>query len=218
MEGKYSHYAVRAGKVPSIYTSWEEDELQVLGFSLDKFKGFLKISSRPCTPNAETGYWVAGGGLTLIGLSGSGNVDYVPETQLGDFLIAEDIKLSLVRACMKLSMGCPMFEGKEFYLQYGVRMFYFSAALRCKERGVNLEVEGCVCAAQSRAREDAAHKLLDMLWRHTGNSIMDFNYRRFCAAQQHVQELQEVHDREVVESVRELEAQCGALWKEIENY
>ncbi|MED6204235.1 hypothetical protein PIB30_007347 [Stylosanthes scabra] len=263
MEGKYSHYAVRVGRVPGIYTSWEEAEPQVTGFPFAKFKGFKSLGEAlkymqhgkekkekgplrnvdSLTPqmrnmgvgssqggsswhdgSSQGGSSPGGSPATRFGRSipsipiGSVDVDFVPETQLGGFLIAEDMVQYLVRACTKLNMPWPIVEGREFYSAYGVRMFCFTAALRCNERGLNLKVEGCISAEQSRARDNAAYKLLDVLLRHTGNSILDFNYRRLCAAQQQVQELQEAHDREVPERVRELEEKCEALTKEIEKY
>lgn len=57
-------YAVRAGRVPGVYTSWDECEKQVKGFSLARFKGFasreeaeqfvLGVESADETPPAST--------------------------------------------------------------------------------------------------------------------------------------------------------------------
>ncbi|MED6170381.1 hypothetical protein PIB30_030354 [Stylosanthes scabra] len=41
--GNYSHYAVRHGRVPGIYTNWEDAEPQVLGFPRAKFNGFRSL-------------------------------------------------------------------------------------------------------------------------------------------------------------------------------
>ncbi|MED6195586.1 hypothetical protein PIB30_039281 [Stylosanthes scabra] len=240
MEGKYSHYAVRVDKVPGIYTSWEEAEEQVSGYSFAKFKGFKNLAEAVAymqqgkdrkqkgpLRNVETltpqmrklGVGLSQAGLTQIGASGSGpsmpvgsaESEYVPETRLGGFLIVEEMELYLVRACMKLSMGCPILDGRAFYDQYGAKMFCFTGAFRCEEKGVYFEVEGCVCADQIRAREDAAYKLLDRLLTHTGHTILDFNYRRLCASQQQVEELRVVQDNEA-------EDRQTQIWAETPRY
>ncbi|MED6115384.1 hypothetical protein PIB30_089948 [Stylosanthes scabra] len=40
---KYSHYTVRVGRLPGIYTSWEECNEQVHGFLCASFKGFKSL-------------------------------------------------------------------------------------------------------------------------------------------------------------------------------
>ncbi|MED6157456.1 hypothetical protein PIB30_023187 [Stylosanthes scabra] len=41
--GKYSHYAVKAGRVKGVYTSWKDCAEQVLGYSGAQFKGFKNL-------------------------------------------------------------------------------------------------------------------------------------------------------------------------------
>ncbi|MED6126053.1 hypothetical protein PIB30_074653 [Stylosanthes scabra] len=36
-------------------------------------------------------------------------------------------------------------------------------ALRCDDKGINVEAESCYCPDEARSREDAAYKLLDNL-------------------------------------------------------
>ncbi|MED6106129.1 hypothetical protein PIB30_002022 [Stylosanthes scabra] len=40
---KYTHYAVRVGRVPSIHRTWEECDEQVHGFPFASFKGFRSL-------------------------------------------------------------------------------------------------------------------------------------------------------------------------------
>ncbi|MED6209246.1 hypothetical protein PIB30_052881, partial [Stylosanthes scabra] len=40
---KYSHYAVRVGKVPGIYLTWDECDEQVHGYPFASFKGFKSL-------------------------------------------------------------------------------------------------------------------------------------------------------------------------------
>ncbi|MED6116737.1 hypothetical protein PIB30_102968 [Stylosanthes scabra] len=231
--GKYSHYAVRVGKVPGVYTSWDECEAQVLGVPKAKYKGFNSLQDALAFVNggAETQKKKAPS-LSLDSLSpkmanlGVGS-SHMGATQIGmTWMVAfksgfdrgEEMELYLVRACVKLHVGSPIFERREFYSEYGQRMYYFSAKLSCEEKGLMLEVQGCCCHDEGRAREDAAFNLLDKLLTQTGNSIMDFNYRRLCAVNQQIAEMQNLQEGRMGQRLREVERDCEALRKQLEIY
>ncbi|MED6207709.1 hypothetical protein PIB30_038175 [Stylosanthes scabra] len=247
--GKYSHYAVRVGKVPGVYTSWEECEKQVIGFSRAKYRGFHNLSDAMAYVRggsdmekkksplksmdslspimAKLGVGLSQTGPTQMGMTGTttygyggdaGDVDFVPETQGGGFLIAEEMELYLLRACLMLKLGSPRFEGKEFYSEYGQRMYYFSAKLTCEGKGLFLEVHGCFCQDEERAREDAAYNLLDKLLTTTGHSIIDFNYRRLCTAKQQIEEMQNMQESVMWQRLREAERERDALKKQVEIF
>ncbi|MED6115668.1 hypothetical protein PIB30_092897 [Stylosanthes scabra] len=217
--GKYSHYAVRVGKVPSVYTSWDECEAQVSGVPKAKYKGFNSLQDALAFVNggAETqkkkapllsldslspkmanfGVGSSHMGATQMGMTGMvafksgfdrGDVDYVSKTQEEAF--------SLRR--------------RWSYTWY--------ERLRCEEKGLMLEVQGYCCHDEGRAREDAAFNLLDKLLTQTGNSIMDFNYRRLCAANQQIEEMQNLQEGRMGQRLREVERDCEALRKQLEIY
>ncbi|MED6209012.1 hypothetical protein PIB30_050486 [Stylosanthes scabra] len=159
--GKYSHYAVRVGRVPGIYRTWEEADEHVLGFSGAQFKGFkslqeaitymkketkekrtMKQTLEQLTPQMHNlGVGSSQQSFTESGVVGSvsmatvrsTDVQFVPETQGGGFLIVEVMELYLLRACMKLEVGSPTLERRLHYSHYGGTLFSFSAALRCEE-------------------------------------------------------------------------------------
>ncbi|MED6150632.1 hypothetical protein PIB30_074265, partial [Stylosanthes scabra] len=123
---------------------------------------------------------------TVVFSSGSTGDGYVSETQGGGFLMVEDMEVYLMRACVKLGMGCPIFEPRWFISPQGERMVGYGASIRCEEKGVYLQVESSYCGSDGRARQDAAYLLLDQLLRRTGYTICDFNYRRLCEDEEQI--------------------------------
>ncbi|MED6205860.1 hypothetical protein PIB30_021652 [Stylosanthes scabra] len=247
--GKYSHYAVRIGKVPGVYTSWEDCEPHVIGYPRAKYKGFHNLSDaiafvrgRPVTEKkkspmkstdllspkmAKLGVGSSQMGPTQTGLTGTnlyvngddaGDVEFVPETQGGGYLIVEEMELYLLRACMKLQVGSPQLERREFYSEYGQRMFYFKGKLNCEGKGLVLEIDGCACHDEGRAREDAAYNLLDRLLIATGNSIMDFNYRRLCIAKQQIEAMQNLPESNVALRLYEAERERDAYKEQVKIF
>ncbi|MED6196116.1 hypothetical protein PIB30_044243 [Stylosanthes scabra] len=146
-----------------------------------------------------------------------GDVDIVQEAQGGGFLIAAEMELYLLRACTKLHLGSPRFERREFYSEFGLRMYYFTAKLKCEEKGLVLEVQGCYCHDEGRAREDASYNLLDRLLVETGHSIMDFNHRRLCAAKQQIEEKQNMQESSIGQRFK-AERDRDAYKKQLEIY
>ncbi|MED6123213.1 hypothetical protein PIB30_047038 [Stylosanthes scabra] len=188
-EGKYSHYAVRVGRVNGIYTSWGDCAPNVLGFPRAQFKGFKSLEE--ALKYMQKGKEAKG---KMVGSSSSGmenlsrqmstlHEEYVPQTQGGGFLIVEDMELYLLRACRTLEAGFPCFERRVFYDSEGLRHYAFKAALQCELKRIDMQADNFFCPDEGRAREDAAYKLLDKLLIQTGYSICDFNYRRLCLAQ-----------------------------------
>ncbi|MED6155922.1 hypothetical protein PIB30_009984 [Stylosanthes scabra] len=201
-DGKYSHYAVRVGKVKGVYTSWEECAPQVLGVSGEQFKGFKSLEEAlEYMQRGETGK----GKMTIVTPTGaektsplkaklaespaqraptqpsssvySGGSQFGTDTG-GGFAIVEDMEMYLWRACRKLAVGPPVFDRKVAYDVNGNLMFGFSAELRSVEKGIEVGAEGCFHPDELMAREDAAFKLLDSLLRKTGQEMCDFNFRR----------------------------------------
>ncbi|MED6122207.1 hypothetical protein PIB30_037639 [Stylosanthes scabra] len=149
---------------------------QVLGHPGAQFKGFKSLEDALAYMNkVPKGKGKEG--------SMSPNVHSVPETQRGRFLIVEDMKLYLLRTCVKLQIGSPIFDRSVFYDNQGLRMFAFTPAIRCDEKGINLEVESCFSPYEGKSRDDAAYQLLDKLLRQAGHSVCDFNYMRLYLAQ-----------------------------------
>ncbi|MED6170382.1 hypothetical protein PIB30_030355 [Stylosanthes scabra] len=72
---------------------------------------------------------------------------------------------------MKLRDGCPVIDGRGFYSPLGEKVFSFSVALQCDELGLNPKAVGCVCPDESRAREDAAYNLLDLVLKATSTQL-----------------------------------------------
>ncbi|MED6130961.1 hypothetical protein PIB30_005615 [Stylosanthes scabra] len=169
-EGKYSHYAVREGRVKGVYTSWEDCAAQVLGYKGAQFKGFKKLEEALAYMNKRSDGKGKGKSVTAtstaaeqlhphmakLGMgtlrtlatqggssSGDGSVptgtfedvDYVPETQGGGFLIMEDMEFYLLRACHKLECGLPKIDRKVLYDNCGEKLFAFRAGLHCEEKG-----------------------------------------------------------------------------------
>ncbi|MED6225075.1 hypothetical protein PIB30_090269 [Stylosanthes scabra] len=128
------------------------------------------------------------------------------------------MELYLLRACHKLQAGCPIFDRKIFYDKDGLKLYAFTAALRCDHLGINVEVESIFSPKEARSRNDAAYKMLDKLLKQTGNSICDFNYRRLCLAQQQLEEQEGNQDSTMVRRLREVECDLKLLNKEIEIY
>ncbi|MED6131026.1 hypothetical protein PIB30_006354 [Stylosanthes scabra] len=86
-------------------------------------------------------------------------------SQGGGFVIGEDMEHYLWRPCRNLGLGCPVFERKVFYDVNGNIMFGFSTKLRCEDKGVEVDFDGCFLTDEFMAREDAAFKLLGRLLR-----------------------------------------------------
>ncbi|MED6136757.1 hypothetical protein PIB30_058823 [Stylosanthes scabra] len=224
--GKYTHYAVRVGRILGIYEMWEEAEQQVKRFSMAQFKGFKSLDEAVAYmqkgadqklkgPVQNTGVQLTPQ-MQRLGVGSSSNFRqsvYRAETTHSTKLVAQTRTMSRQR-----KMGCPMFEPKVFYSQVGEKLFAFTAELRCQEKGLNLEVEGFACPDERRAREDVTYNLLDNLLRHTSNSILDFNYRRLCVAQQRGEKLEQSQVGVFMGRVHDLEGQCEALRKQIEVY
>ncbi|MED6203935.1 hypothetical protein PIB30_004065 [Stylosanthes scabra] len=232
--GRFTHYAVRVGRVPGIYYTWPEAEEQPGGghwvHECGKGKKKQPMSSQRVdrlTPHMQNlGVGSSQQNLTQSQLLGSvfsipgggREADYVPETQRGGFVIMEEMELYMLCVCMKMGFGCPNFEPRLISSTYGGAMFSFKAAIRCDEKGINVEVEGGICGDQARAREDAAYNLLDNLLSQTGYSILDFNFRKVCALRQRIEELEQQQAENTDVRVVELESGCAALKTEIETY
>ncbi|MED6180658.1 hypothetical protein PIB30_012256 [Stylosanthes scabra] len=244
----YTHYAVRVGRAPGIYNTWDEAEEQVLRYPGAQHMGFNSLDEAIEYMNAgklkkkKAMSSQSVDRLTLhmknlgVGSSreastqsqfmrnvqsypiGGRDGEYVLETQGGGFVIMEEMELYLLCVCMKLNFGWPTFEPLLFTSTSGGMLFSFKAALRCDEKGINVEVDGGICSDQSRAREDAAFNLLDNLLTMTGNSILDFNYRKVRALQQRVEELEQERAENPPARVVALERRCKALKDEIETY
>ncbi|MED6195000.1 hypothetical protein PIB30_033920 [Stylosanthes scabra] len=135
---KYSHYAVKVGRVPGIYLTCDECDEQVHGYPYASFKGEQDYS--------------------------------------------------------------------------------FSVKLVCKEAGTNLEAHGCFSSDEGHARDDAAFTLLEMLLSRTGYSICDFNYRRMCALQQQLEDIQGTQGNQLAQRLSEKETECELLIKQIECF
>ncbi|MED6208188.1 hypothetical protein PIB30_042776 [Stylosanthes scabra] len=163
--GRYSHYAIKVGRVPGIYSLWDEAEEHVSGFPFAKFKGFNNLDEAlaymrmvpsqkmkgPVEQNVDVATLhlqnlVVGSAQSSVSQSGSRlsmsrfadgsrEVDSVPEAQGGAFIIVEKMELYLLRACTKLCLGCPIIKGCEFYSYFGTKIYAFTAELRCDEGG-----------------------------------------------------------------------------------
>ncbi|MED6149948.1 hypothetical protein PIB30_067503 [Stylosanthes scabra] len=140
-----------------------------------------------------------------------------PQMNGGRFLIIEDMEFYLLRACHKLEASCPILERKVFFDMYVQKLFAFSTALRCEEKGINLAEERCFWPEESKSRDEAAFKLLDSLLKQTGNEVCDFSYRRNCVAKLQADEQRGNEDSEIRQRLREVERHCEVLKKEIEN-
>ncbi|MED6185337.1 hypothetical protein PIB30_056036 [Stylosanthes scabra] len=169
---KFTHYAVRIGRNPGIYTDWDEAEEQegqsrkMKGAQTSKVEWLTPQMQKMGVGSSQATFTPGeGSGSSPTQSRGSQDGAFVPETQLGGFIIAKEMDLYLVRICTKLGLGTPKFEPKAFHTHYGARMFTFSAELRCEEKGIMLAVDGC------------AYTLLDKLLTVTGHAIMDFNYK-----------------------------------------
>ncbi|MED6112804.1 hypothetical protein PIB30_064993 [Stylosanthes scabra] len=240
MQGeRYSHYAVRVGKVPGIYSSWEECAPHVLGHSGAQYRGFKSLGNALDYMNRvhekKKNMWSPQGGEKMarsVVNAGVGSPKFSPassvldpvrwsfraEAQGGGFLMVEDMEVYLMRACVKLVMGCPVFEPRWFISPQGERMVGYSASLRCEEKGVYLQVESSYCGDDGHARQEAAYLLLDQLLRRIGYTICDFNYRRLCEAEEQIRQSHGPEDVRVAQRLLELEAKCKKLSTEVENY
>ncbi|MED6120301.1 hypothetical protein PIB30_019624 [Stylosanthes scabra] len=205
-KGRYSHYAVRVGKVTRVFTSWEG--AQYKGFhSLEDALAYMQIgkpgkgkvlATQPCSAYQD--------GSVLIGTSAGGG-----------FVIVEDMEFYLLRTCHKLEAGCPIFERKVFFDMYGQKLYAFSAALRCKENGINMATESCFWLKESKSREEVSFKLLDSLLKQTGKEGCDFNYRRNYMATMPNEALMVREDAAIGQRLREVERHCEMLKKVIKN-
>ncbi|MED6111867.1 hypothetical protein PIB30_056306 [Stylosanthes scabra] len=230
---KFTHYAVRIGRVPGIYTDWDEAEEQVLGFPRAKFKGFHSLEEEVTymqeaksrklkgtqTSKVE---WLAPE-MQKMGV-GSSQATYTHDEGSADVLSQSSGSVggtgdSGGGICDLRGDGdVPSSDGRSFYSQFGGMMFSFRAELRCDEKGVMLQVDGCACSDEGRAREDAAYTLLEKLLIVTGHRIMDFNYRKMCAFQRRLQEEEQGEQGHLRERVAELERDCAALLEELDTY
>ncbi|MED6110531.1 hypothetical protein PIB30_043866 [Stylosanthes scabra] len=208
--GKCTHYAVRVGRVPGIYRAWDEAEVHVSGYPRAKYKGFKSLEEALDYMNGPSSQKLKG--------TSSQNVERLtPQMQkLGMWLSQPSATQTWLGG--RCNVGCPTFEPREFYSQFGSKMYACTAALRSEEMGINLEVEGRVCPDKNRAREDAAYNLLQQLLTVTGSSIMDFNYRRLVEAERNLEEKEHGTILQLRSRVAELEATCTSLRKEIENF
>ncbi|MED6107195.1 hypothetical protein PIB30_011765 [Stylosanthes scabra] len=172
-EGKYSHYAVKVGRVASVYTSWGDCAPHVLGFPGAQFKGFKSLEEAMKYMQAGShgkGKMVGSTSKVMeklslqmstlrVGTSGMsprqpfqgmsnesvpmgclGDEEFVPRTQGGGFLIVENMEIYLLRACRKLEAGGPSFQRRVFYDTEGLKHYAFKAALRCEQKGIDVEV------------------------------------------------------------------------------
>ncbi|WP_429037279.1 viroplasmin family protein [Aeromonas media] len=57
---KSTHYVVWVGRVPGVYSSWAETELQTKGFSGAKFKGFPSLAAAELAFAGDLGVSIAG--------------------------------------------------------------------------------------------------------------------------------------------------------------
>ncbi|MED6131447.1 hypothetical protein PIB30_009928 [Stylosanthes scabra] len=195
---KYSHYAVRVGRETGIYSTWDEAAIHVLGFPRAQFKGFKSLeealeymkeppSQKMKGPYSENLERLTPGMQKLVmGLSQAG------VTHGG--LVGSS------------SMHASGSSDVEFVpeMQHG-GFLIVEASLRLEEMGIDLEVDGCFSLDKNKVREDAAYNMLQQLLMVTGKAIMDFNYRRACAAEHNLEELEQGTVAELRSRVADLE-------------
>ncbi|MED6119694.1 hypothetical protein PIB30_013810 [Stylosanthes scabra] len=161
---KYTHYAVRVGRVTGIYRTRGKSVVQ--GVELLSPEFYSKIGGGSSgghayqIPDFSTQFASScSHGASGQNLKGKKAVETEAEPKLrrgerGGLIIEEEMELYLLRVCAKLYFGSPKFQSSN----------------------------------EDYARDDAAYTLLEILLRRTGYSICDYNYRlkgdwfRICLA------------------------------------
>ncbi|MED6152870.1 hypothetical protein PIB30_096132 [Stylosanthes scabra] len=103
--------------------------------------------------------------------------EFIDDTQSGDALISEDMKLYLMRAYTKC------------YSSNGHHLVAFSVTMFCPSKSLELEADGLFFMDGDVARHDASYRLLEKLLTAKRKTICDYNYCHLVAARQELMEL-----------------------------
>ncbi|MED6118445.1 hypothetical protein PIB30_002698 [Stylosanthes scabra] len=194
---KYSHYAVKIGRVPGIYLTSDECHEQVHGYPYSSFKGFKSLEETQKWLNKELG---SGRGRSAAKSVEKLSPDFYSKIGAGASSgYAYQILVNSTQNASSCSYGASEGNAKG------------KTAVECEpepDRGTLITEEEMelyllrVCmklhlgsprfesSNEGRARNDTAYTLLEMLLSRTGHSICDYNYRRMCALQQQLEEIQ----------------------------
>ncbi|RYR19287.1 hypothetical protein Ahy_B03g064034 [Arachis hypogaea] len=175
--GRFSFYAVRRGRVPGIYRSWEECEHQVNGFRNNEHRGFHDLSealawlrsaasppARRPTPHAQP---VRRRPSRLL----EGTFCSLPSSQkVSSVLMAVD----------NLDFGDGSGGSNptgEINMNDERVLFGFTVVLPYNSRGIDLVAHGPLCYEKRVARQEVSFTMLDKILGAIGYSIHDYNDR-----------------------------------------
>ncbi|RYR24836.1 hypothetical protein Ahy_B02g058381 [Arachis hypogaea] len=213
--GKYRLYAVRRGRIPRIYTSWEDYKEQVNGFKDAEFKGFcllrdaqhwLGVVNPPLTlpppPELDSGVHPLTGlfeqpfslskhfNSMHVGptLGESSQKAFVPCSQIPQGTGASvDMEVYLIRVCCQVRLDYPVFNRREFF-------------------------------SDSDHKADASFKMLGKVLSLVGKEIQDYNYRIVAALRVRVEKLERQLPNPVHQRIRDLEQKNRKLRSDLQKY
>ncbi|QHO21254.1 uncharacterized protein LOC107613727 [Arachis ipaensis] len=231
--GRFRYYVVRRGRKPGIYTSWEECNQQVYGFKGSQYKGFMVRREAESwwslprqDPNGDNTVHeaqelaVSFGDLkvgecvnvTGDGSSGSG-------TAATELLLHEpDMEKLLLRVCVQLQVGPPVFFLRDSFRSEGKKYHGFGVSLQSTAKGINFFESGRLSTDERLARQDAAFITLERLLEEAEVKIFDFNIQVVLRYKEALAEAQRVARLSVTEHVMMLEEENDELKQRLGLY
>ncbi|QHN92244.1 Ribonuclease H [Arachis hypogaea] len=205
--GRFYYYVVRRGRKPGIYTSWKKCNQQVYGFKESQYKGFMvrrEVKSWWSLPRQDpngdntvpeaqelavrfedlkVGECVS---ITGDGSNGSGTaatdlllheLDIAPKLDPTSFMIMEDMVQLLLRVCVHLQVGPPVFFLRDGFRREENNYHGFGVSLQSTAKGINFFVSRRLSTDERLARQDAAFITLERLLDEAEVKIFDFNFQ-----------------------------------------
>ncbi|MED6155013.1 hypothetical protein PIB30_001695 [Stylosanthes scabra] len=215
-EGRYSFYAVRVGRTPRIYSSWEECNMQVHGFPFCEFKGFQRL--------AEAEEYINRGSLSERVRRGERRADGdIHETEsLGQTLQ----RLSVGGGCVgktKAKSACGVEKGSASKAgsppkaNHVVVVQDMVSLVRDVCKSIQVAVGG-VFADDAKALQDAAFRLIEKIVSAEGLVIADYNCRVVQRLQGELEAMGTTLTSPLADRVRQLEQENMLLKAELDAF
>ncbi|MED6122870.1 hypothetical protein PIB30_043968 [Stylosanthes scabra] len=199
-DGEPTYYAVKAGRVPGIYTSWASCKRQVHRYKNAYFKSFSSLDDAMTYMRLGMAMFetmrdpiyqpsnmdMASASMSALNLAESVD-DHGSYSSAGSssssadphraFLYDESMEGLLMRVCEREGLPSPVYKPVIGRTEDGKRVFGFEVRLVCAEKGLSLMIEADLRANEAKAREDAAFNMLRSFSKATGKKINDYMYR-----------------------------------------
>ncbi|QHO28022.1 uncharacterized protein DS421_7g213030 [Arachis hypogaea] len=185
---RFLFIAVTKGHKPSVYTSWEEVNQQVIDFTFPEFHDSIALnahahaSKRGCRPfvlrKVVVVKLVESGRMEVAKRNWLSPAEAILTGQLFHVRLVKCIEEWLLKVCLEAEIPCPcFFKVKQFVGEQGP-FFGFTVVIPGHPFEIELFVIGRFSMVEKAAREDAAYEMLCVLLDVTGKEIQDYNYRK----------------------------------------